>query len=126
MEFVFESPHAYHLQKNIFLSAQIGFEQVRRKAGLPKRKLFFPFDETPLRLPTPILCAWSGSILPASTDWTYPRVHVTGYYFNSLESASSLAQSQEQAPALQNFLKSDKPPVCHFVWKHGQQRCKKN
>jgi sterol 3beta-glucosyltransferase len=37
--------------------SQIGFERVRRRAGLPKRKLHWPFDDDPLRPPTPILCA---------------------------------------------------------------------
>ena len=88
------------------LTSKIGFEQVRRRAGLPKRKLFFPFDENPPRLRTPILCAWSPSILPASTDWSNPRVHVTGYYFFPLNSSYS------PAPELDSFLKSGKPPIC--------------
>ncbi|MEM3063144.1 MAG: hypothetical protein QW303_06355, partial [Nitrososphaerota archaeon] len=92
-----------------FITAKIGFEQVRRKARLPKRKLFFPFDETPLRSSTPILCAWSPIFLPPSSDFA-PRVHVTGYYFFPLESANLLAYSQEQVLALQNFLKNGNYP----------------
>jgi sterol 3beta-glucosyltransferase len=93
-------------KKLFFLSAQIGFEQVRRKAKLPKRKLFIPFDENPLRFQTPILCAWSPSILPASTDWSYPRVHVTGYYFFPLN------DSYSPPPQLDSFLNNGKPPIC--------------
>jgi sterol 3beta-glucosyltransferase len=96
------------------LTSRMGFEQVRRRAGLPKRKLFNPFKNNPPRLLTPILCAWSPSLIPPSSDWS-PRVHVTGYYFlsqNNSLSANLLASSQEQAPALQKFLQSGKPPVC--------------
>ncbi|HSL47367.1 MAG TPA: glycosyltransferase [Anaerolineales bacterium] len=61
-------------------TARLGFERVRRRAGLPKRKLYWSFEHDPLRPRTPILCAWSPSVLPASSDWP-SRVHVTGYYF---------------------------------------------
>jgi hypothetical protein len=99
-------------EKIAFGSAKMGFEQVRRGAGLPKRKLFFPFDENPHRLRTPILCAWSPSILPPSNDWIYPNVHVTGYYFFPLESVRLQSKSQEQALALQKFLDTGKSPIC--------------
>jgi len=36
-------------------SSRYGYEQVRRRVGLPKRKLHFPFDEEPLR-PMPRFC----------------------------------------------------------------------
>lgn len=94
-----------------WLTSTMGFEQVRRRARLPKRRLFNPFRDDPHRPRTPVLCAWSPSILPASSDWD-SSVHVTGYYFNSLGSENLLAQSQELAPVLLNFLKSGRPPVC--------------
>jgi sterol 3beta-glucosyltransferase len=94
------------------LSAQItwwtsrsGFEQVRRKAGLPKRKLFWPFRDNPPRLRTPILNAWSPVILPPSSDWS-PRVHTTGYYFFPFD------ESYKPPDVLDSFLKAGKPPVC--------------
>lgn len=46
-------------QKIAWLISRSGFEQVRRRVGLPKRKLYSPFDKDPQRPPTPILCAWS-------------------------------------------------------------------
>jgi sterol 3beta-glucosyltransferase len=52
-------------KKITWWTSSFGFKQVRRRAGLPKRKLYFPFDKDPLRSPTPILCAWSPSILPS-------------------------------------------------------------
>jgi sterol 3beta-glucosyltransferase len=87
------------------LTSRFGFDQVRRRAGLPKRKLYHPFKDNPPRPRTPILCAWSPSILPPSNDWG-PHVHVTGYYF--------FPQSDSYSPSseLDKFLKSGKPPVC--------------
>ncbi|HUE97792.1 MAG TPA: glycosyltransferase [Anaerolineales bacterium] len=86
-------------------SSRIGFEQVRRRAGLPKRKLYWPFDHDPLRPQTPILCAWSSSVLHASSDWP-ARAHVTGYYFFPLD------ESYQPSEELQTFLQKGKPPVC--------------
>lgn len=87
------------------LTSSLGFEQVRRRAGLPKRKLYSPFKDTPPHFRTPILCAWSPSLIPPSSDWS-PRVHVTGYYF--LPYNNSYSPPNE----LREFLEAGKPPVC--------------
>jgi len=87
------------------LTSSLGFEQVRRRAGLPKRKLYSPFKHSPPRPRTPILCAWSPSLIPPSSDW-HPRVHVTGYYF--FPYSDSYAPPNE----LEEFLVAGKPPVC--------------
>jgi len=92
-------------QKITWWTSTSGFEQVRRRAGLPKRKLYWPFDDDPLRLRTPILCAWSPSVLPASSDWP-PRVDITGYYFFPPN------HSYQPPVQLDSFLKAGKPPVC--------------
>lgn len=92
-------------QKITWWTSRFGFEQVRRRAGLPKRKLYFPFDNDPLRPPTPILCAWSPNILPASSDWE-PNVHITGYYFFDID------DSYKPPTGLKDFLDAGKPPVC--------------
>jgi len=92
-------------QKITRCTSSLGFEQVRRRAGLPKRKLYFPFDKDPLRPPTPVLCAWSPSILPPSSDWE-SNVHVTGYYF--FDDDNSYRPSME----LNDFLDAGEPPVC--------------
>lgn len=86
-------------------TSRIGFERVRRRAGLPKRKLYRPFVDDPARPRTPILCAWSPSILPASSDWP-PRVHVTGYFFFPHE------QSYRAPDQLRSFLAQGGAPVC--------------
>ena len=86
-------------------TSQMGFERVRRRAGLSRRKLYWPFDDDSLRPRTPILCAWSPSVLPPSMDWP-PNVHVTGYYF--------FAEHDSYRPPreLDSFLRFGKPPVC--------------
>jgi sterol 3beta-glucosyltransferase len=86
-------------------TSRFGFEQVRRKVGLPKRKLFWPFADDPHRPRTPILCAWSPVILPPSSDWP-PHVYATGYYFSPLD------QAYQPPLELDSFLKTSKPPVC--------------
>ena len=92
-------------EKITWWTSQIGFECVRRRARLPKRKLYWPFDEDPLRPRTPILCAWSPNVLPVSSDWP-PYTRVTGYYF------SPVNNSYQPPMELQLFLQSGKPPVC--------------
>jgi len=83
----------------------IGYEQVRRRAGLPKRKLYFPFGRDPLRPPTPILCAWSPGVLPPSREWG-PHIHVLGYYFLDVDN------SYRPPDELQHFLEGGRAPVC--------------
>lgn len=86
-------------------ASRLGFAQVRRRAGLAKRKLYWPFDDDPLRPRTPVLCAWSSTVLPASSDWP-PRVHVTGYYFFVHN------DSYQPLPELQTFLEAGETPIC--------------
>jgi len=87
------------------LTSSLGFEQVRRRAGLPKRKLYSPFKDSPLRLRTPILCAWSPSLIPPSSDWS-PHMYVTGYYFFPYN------DSYTPSNQLKEFLESGESPVC--------------
>lgn len=92
-------------QKISWWGSRFGFEQVRRRAGLPKRKLYSPFDTDPVRPRTPILCAWSPSVIPPSDDWP-PHVHVTGWYFSD-------PNEHYSPPAeLEKFLESGGAPVC--------------
>ena len=85
--------------------SRLGFEQVRRRAGFQKRRLYWPFEKDPARPRTPILCAWSPSIIPPSSDWP-DHVTVTGwYYFDSNEHYTPSTD-------LQKFLEAGVPPVC--------------
>jgi sterol 3beta-glucosyltransferase len=85
--------------------AKIGFEQIRRRAGLPKQKLYSPFDRDPVRPPTPILCTWSPHVLPTSEDWP-SNVHVTGYLFGEFDT------TYQPPIELQRFLDTGEPPIC--------------
>ncbi len=91
--------------KIVFWTSRAGYAQVRRTAGLPKRKLYSPFDDNRLRPRTPVLCAWSPTVITPSRDWP-SSVHVTGYLF------SDLAVSYEHPAELRSFLDSGKPPIC--------------
>jgi sterol 3beta-glucosyltransferase len=92
-------------QKITTWGSTFGFERIRRRAGLPKRKLYSPFEDDPLRPPTPVLCAWSPSLIPPSKDWP-PNVHVTGWYF------MDPGREYSPPPKLRTFLDAGAPPVC--------------
>jgi UDP:flavonoid glycosyltransferase YjiC (YdhE family) len=91
--------------KLTWLGSKFGFEQVRHRAGLSRRELYFPFDNDPHCSPTPILCAWSPSVIAPSRDWQ-PNVHVTGYFFSEHDSA------YQPELKLQEFLEKGDAPIC--------------
>ncbi len=67
------------------------------------KKLYWPFDSRPHHLRTPLLFAYSPSILPHPKEWG-DHVHVTGYLF--------LDQDDYQPPdELKDFLSSGQAPV---------------
>lgn len=84
--------------------ARSGFARIRRRAGLHSLHLYWPFEDHPHRPRTPILCAWSPSVLPASKDWP-ARTHVTGYFFANNRSYQPPAE-------LLAFLENDQRPIC--------------
>lgn len=88
-----------------WITSLLGFEQIRRRAGLPRRRLFSPFQKKDWRLSTPILCAWSPVVLPRSSDWL-PGVQVSGYFYSPLKEFYSVP------PELDSFLSSGAAPVC--------------
>lgn len=92
-------------QKVTSWGSKFGFERVRRRAGLPQRKLYSPFEDNPPRPPTPVLCAWSPSVIPPSRDWP-PHVHVTGWYFMDRN------REYSPPPELWDFLETGPSPVC--------------
>jgi sterol 3beta-glucosyltransferase len=84
-----------------------GYNQLRRRlpAELPAR-LYWPFASTPDRHLTPLLFAYSPTVLPRPNDWTAPNIHITGYLF--------LDEAEDYLPpaALSEFLDAGDPPVC--------------
>lgn len=84
-----------------------GYNQLRRRfpADLPAR-LYWPFTPTPNRNLTPLLFAYSPTVVPQPDDWTAPNIHITGYLF--------LDEAEEYHPpaVLSEFLDAGDPPVC--------------
>ncbi len=67
-------------------------------------KLYWPFRDSPERSRTPLLFAYSPSVLPRPGEWG-AEVHVTGYFF--------LDDEPYQPPeALIRFLEAGPPPIC--------------
>ena len=68
------------------------------------KKLYWPFEDRPHHLRTPLLFAYSPSILPCPSDWN-EHIHVTGYFF--------LDEKSYQPPVeLSDFLAAGNPPIC--------------
>lgn len=67
-------------------------------------KLYWPFSDSRERLRTPLLFAYSPSVLPRPVEWG-ADVHVPGYFF--------LDDDSFQPPeALSHFLQAGPPPIC--------------
>ena len=84
-----------------------GYAQLKRR--FPEEftmKLYWPFTPADDRPRTPLLFAYSPTVLPRPSDWTAPNIHVTGYYFLDSPEAYQPPQS------LQDFLDAGAPPVC--------------
>lgn len=96
--------HQFAIQMS-WWGAKFGYEQIRRRAGLPRRKLYSPFDDDRLRPRTPVLCAWSPSVIPPSSDWP-PNIHVTGYLFDQEDIV------YQPDPKLESFLDTGTVPIC--------------
>jgi sterol 3beta-glucosyltransferase len=84
-----------------------GYYRLRRRfpADLPG-KLYWPFTPTPDRPLTPLLFAYSPTVLPRPAEWTAPNLHVTGYFF------LDAAKDYQPPAALTDFLAAGDAPVC--------------
>ena len=68
------------------------------------KKIYWPFEDRPYHLRTPLLFAYSPSILPRPSDWN-EDIHVTGYFF--------LDEEAYQPPSiLSDFLAAGDAPIC--------------
>jgi UDP:flavonoid glycosyltransferase YjiC (YdhE family) len=56
--------------------------------------------------PTPLLFAYSPTVLPRPADWSDPNIHITGYFF--LDAPEAYRPPAE----LERFLAAGGPPVC--------------
>jgi sterol 3beta-glucosyltransferase len=83
--------------------SQLLFRRVRRLHPELPRLTGWPFDRR-LRPPTPLLMAYSPSVLPVPADWP-DRVHATGYWF------APIAPGWSPDPDLRTFLEAGPPPI---------------
>jgi len=83
-----------------------GYGRLRKQVGdLLPGKLYWPFRESAGRVRTPVLGAWSPSLLPPPADWPPGAAEVTGWWFLDAAEAAPPAE-------LVDFLSAGKPPVC--------------
>ena len=68
-------------------------------------KLYWPFKQVNERPLTPLVFAYSPSVLPRPADWVAENIHIPGYFF--LEEAD-----YKPAEDLARFLENGEPPVC--------------
>jgi sterol 3beta-glucosyltransferase len=70
------------------------------------RKLSWPFPPAPDRPRTPLLFAFSSSVIPPPREWQdQPHIHLPGYFFLEEE-------AYDPPELLVDFLASGEPPVC--------------
>jgi sterol 3beta-glucosyltransferase len=83
-----------------------GYNRLRRNspAEFPE-KLYWPFTPTQDRPLTPLVFAYSPSIMPRPADWTAPNIHIPGYFFLD-------EPDYQPAEGLQSFLAEGDPPLC--------------
>lgn len=85
----------------------IGFKRLQKTAPSTfDLELRWPFRGNGNRLRTPLLFAFSRTVVPRPDDWSAPHIHIPGYFF--LETA----RSYQPQTALVDFFSAGEPPVC--------------
>jgi sterol 3beta-glucosyltransferase len=83
-----------------------GYVHLQRNAPLElPRKLFWPFSRSGTRPLSPLVFAYSPSVLTRPADWSMPYIHVPGYFFLD-------EPGYNPPPALSAFLSVGEKPVC--------------
>ena len=85
----------------------LGFTRLRRAdPDTFDIDLHWPFAPDDTRPITPLLLAFSPTVIPRPNDWSSPHIHIPGYFF--LDSSDSY-----QPPAkLEGFIAAGEQPVC--------------
>jgi sterol 3beta-glucosyltransferase len=87
-------------------AGNLGFRAWRATVpGWEDIRLRWPFDPSQPLL-TPLLFAYSPTVIPRPDDWTAPNIHVTGYLF--LETPNTYTPPKD----LEHFIAMGDPPVC--------------
>lgn len=83
-----------------------GYYNLRKKfpADFPN-KLYWPFRNADAHPPSPLIMAYSPTVLPRPVDWISPHIHIPGYFFLDEPEYSP-------PPALTDFLAAGEPPIC--------------
>jgi sterol 3beta-glucosyltransferase len=85
----------------------LGFRRLRKAApDVFDLKLRWPFHVNGNRIGTPLLLAYSPSVVPRPDDWSAPNIHIPGYFF--LESS----HTYQPPVAVAEFLSAGEAPVC--------------
>jgi sterol 3beta-glucosyltransferase len=82
-----------------------GYGRIHKSFPELPRKLRWPFRATPERPRTPMLCAWSPTVLPEPAEWS-EGIHVTGYF--NINTGSDYRPPIE----LVDFLSAGESPIC--------------
>ena len=86
---------------------KIGFRRLRKLDPQAfDLDLYWPFHADGNRLRTPLVLAYSPTVVPRPDDWFAPYIHIPGYFF--LDSSGSY----QPPAALTDFISAGKPPVC--------------
>lgn len=94
------------MTKIFWYDGNMGYPRARRaNSDIPyPSRLYWPFEEKPDRLRTPLLFAFSPVVVPRPREWG-AHIHMPGYFF--------LDEADYQPPAaLADFLATGEPPVC--------------
>jgi UDP:flavonoid glycosyltransferase YjiC (YdhE family) len=84
----------------------MGFRRLRSKApDLVRLKLRFPFDSSNAD-PSPLIFAYSPSVIPRPSDWTDKHIHISGYFFLDTDPTYQPPQAQI------DFLNAGDAPIC--------------
>jgi sterol 3beta-glucosyltransferase len=85
----------------------MGFRRLRKVApGTFDFDLHWPFHQDEGRLKTPLLFAYSPTVVPRPGDWSSFHIYISGYLF--LPSPETF----RPPPELLHFLSAGKPPIC--------------
>lgn len=96
------------LTTQIFLhGGNLGFRRLQK--AIPETfdlELRWPFNQDGNRPGTPLLLAYSSTVVPRPDDWSAPHIHIPGYFF------LGSPDSYQPPVTLTDFLSAGEPPVC--------------
>lgn len=93
-------------EKVFWFGGMGGYMRLRRHVDQDfPRRLYWPFTQSGDRPLTPLVFAYSPSVLPRPVEWSDDHIHIPGYLF--LDEAT-----YTPPPELERFLGDGEPPIC--------------